>query len=139
MIYLQCTRIAINKPEEGDFSWYWLGNGIYSNREGKYSEKKYIWSNEELEDFRNEAPKDKVLNYIRKEKSELFKIKKKLFSGREYLVYNNECIDVWYLDEIERIDVLFEYNEVNMTLDEARKYLDVEEYAKMIKSLGLKD
>lgn len=137
MIYYQCTRVAINKPEEGNFDLYWLSEGIHSNQDGKYSKKKYVWSDEKLEDFSTEATKDKVLQYIRDGKAKFFKIKKKLFSGREYLVYNNECIDTWYLDKIERIDVLFKYKEVNMTLDEAKKYLDVEEYAKMVKGLGL--
>ena len=139
MIYYQCARVAINKPEEGSFNWYWLSDGIHSDREGKYSGKKYIWSDEELEDFRYKATKDEILEYIRSGKAKLFKIKKKLFSGKECLVYNNECVDTWCLDEIERIDVWLKYGEQNMTIDEARECLDVEEYAKMMKSLGLKE
>ena len=141
MIYYQCTRVAINRPEDENenFDWYWLSDGIHSNQEGKYSKKKYVWSDEKLEDFEYKTDKDKALQYIRDGKAKHFKIKKKLFSDREYLVYDNECIDTWYLDEIERIDVRFKYEEINMTLDEARGRLDVEEYAKMMKGLGLKD
>jgi hypothetical protein len=141
MIYLQCTRIAINRPEgeNEDFDWYWLSDGIHSSQEGKYSKKKYVWSDEELKSFECKATKDKVLQYIRDGKAKYFKIKKKLFSGREYLVYENECRNTWYLDEIERIDAWFKYGELNMAIDEVRERLDVEEYAKMMKGLGLND
>lgn len=140
MIYYQCARVAINKPEDEneDFTWYWLEEGITSDNE-RHNEKKYIWSDEKLENFQHEINIDDFLESIRKDKAKYFKIKKKLFGGREYLVCDNGCYKTWYLDEIKRMDVKFYYEEQHMTLDEAKKYLDVEEYAKMVKGLGLKE
>ena len=139
MIYYQCTRVAINRPEKGDFDWYWLEEGIHTDDEKRYSEKKYIWSDEKLENFQYELNIDCFLERVRRGQFEYFEIRKKLFSGREYLVFNGFTYKIWYLDEIERIDVKYYYLEQSMVLDKARECLDVEEYAKMIKSLGLKD
>lgn len=138
MIYYQCTRVAINKPEEGDFNWYWLEEGIHADDE-RYSEKKYIWSDEKLENFQCKLKIDCFLKRVREGQFEYFEIRKKLFSGREYLVFNGfHTYEIWYLDEIERIDVKYYYSEQSMVLDKARERLDVEEYAKMMKRLGLK-
>ena len=140
MIYYQCTRVAINRPEKGDFDWYWLEEGIHTDDEKRYSEKKYIWSDEKLENFQYELNIDCFLERVRRGQFEYFKIRKRLFSGREYLVFNGfHTYEIWYLDEIKRMDVKFYYEEQHITLDEAKSRLDVEEYAKMIKSLGLKD
>lgn len=141
MIYYQKTMVTINMPEEGEFRWYWISDGIRTKKEDKHSEKQYVWSDEELESFRCPVDKDDFLEKVRAGKFEFFSIKKKLFSGREYLEHNlyGSEYETWYLDEIDRVDVKFCYYKEQMTLDKARNYLDVEEYAKMVKSLGLKE
>jgi hypothetical protein len=132
--------VAINKPEDEDFYWYFLNKGISSKNEDKYSDKEYIWSDEKLESFECEADIDKFLENVRNGKAKYFKIKKGLFSRREKLVYDNywDEHESWYIDDIKRVDVWFSYTKEDMTMSEAEERLDVEEYAKMMKSLGLK-
>ena len=143
MIYLQNTRVAINRPEDEnkDFDWYFLNNGIATEKEGKYSDKTYVWSDEKLEDFEYETDIDGFLENVRKGKAKYFKIEKGLFSKRERLIFDNDWneYESWYVEDIKRVDVLFKYTKTDMTMSEAEDVLDVEEYAKMVKSLGLKD
>lgn len=132
--------VAINRPEDNDFYWYFFNNGIRSNKEGKYSNKKYIWSDEKLENFEREVDIDRFLENVRNGKAKYFKIERGLFSRREKLVYDNywDEHESWYIEDIKRMDAWFSYTKEDMTVDGARKCLDVEEYAKMVKSLGLK-
>ena len=142
MIYYQKTMVAINRPEDENekFTWYWLCSGIRSGIKDKFSKKEYIWSDEELEDFEGDTTVDKILNFIRNDKAEYFKIGERgLFNKRKVLVHNKtDEYESWNLEDIKRVNIMFCYVKQSMTVDEARQKLDVEEYAKMIKSLGLK-
>ena len=140
MIYYQKTMVAINKPEDKSFYWHFLDDGIRSKKEDKHSDKEYVWSDEKLEDFKYEIDDiDAFLENVRKGKFKYFRIEKGLFNKRERLVFDNDWnkYESWYVEDIKRVDAWFSYTKTNMTMSEAERALDVEEYAKMIKSLGL--
>ena len=135
MIYLQKTWAVINDENIK----YLISYGILL--EDIYNEKKYVWLDEEPTTKKMELNSEKFAEYIKRNDFDYWKIKKRLFKDKEYLEWNNhwDDRDTWDLDKIEKVTIKFEWKEQNMTIGEAEDVLDVEEYAKMIKSLGLKD
>lgn len=135
MIYLQKTWAVINDER----TKYLISYGIL--KEDIYNEKKYIWSDEKPTTENVEFSGERFAEYIKRNDFDNWKVKKRLFKDKEYLEWNNhwDDRDTWDLDKIEKVTIKFEWKEQNMTIGEAEDTLDVEEYAKMIKSLGLKD
>ena len=135
MIYLQKTWAVINDENYR----YLISYGILKG--GIYSKKEYIWSDEKPATENMEISGEEFAEYIKRNDFDNWKVKKRLFKDKEYLEWNNhwDDRDTWDLDKIEKVTIKFEWKEQNMTIGEAEDALDVEEYAKMIKSLGLKD
>lgn len=134
MIYLQTTWAVIN---DGKYR-YRISYGILKG--GIYSKKKYIWSNEEPTTENIEISGEEFAEYIKRNDFDYWEVKKRLFKDKEYLEWNNhwDDRDTWDLDKIEKVTIKFEWKEQNMTIGEAEDILDVEEYVKMLKGLGLK-
>jgi hypothetical protein len=134
MIYLQKTWAVINDENIK----YLISNGIL--KQSIYNEKKYIWSDEEPTTENMEYSGKGFAEYIKRTNFKYWRVKKRLFKDKEYLEFDNhwDKRDTWDLDKIEKVTIKFEWTEENMTIGEAEERLDVEEYAKMIKSLGLK-
>jgi hypothetical protein len=133
MIYSQRTWAVVNDEDIR----YLISNGIL--KASIYSEKKYIWSDEELTTENMEFSGEGFAKYIKKTNFKYWKVKKKLFKGKEYLEFNDhwDTRNTWDLDKIEKVTVQFEWAKEDMTMGEAEERLDVEEYAKMMKGLGL--
>ena len=133
MIYLQETWAAINDENIK----YPISYGILKG--GIYNEKKYIWSDEKPTTENIEYSSERFAEYIKRNNFVNWRVKKRLFKNKEYLEWNNhwDTRDTWGLDKIEKVTIRFDWTPHNMTLDEAREHLDVEEYAKMVKSLRL--
>ena len=139
MIYKQVTYVAINKPEDGSFTWFPIKNGFIV-RGDNYDERTFIYTNEEKKTYVIEDVKvNNFLKYIRDDNSKYFKIKKRLFSRKEYLRYYNtsDGYTEWDLDSIEKIDLRMTYTEMDFTLDDAKKYLRASDYLKMLKDYGV--
>lgn len=135
MIYLQKTWAVIN----GENIMRLISYGILKG--DIYSDKKYIWADEKPTTENMGFSGEEFAEYIKRNDFNCWKVKKRLFKGKEYLEWNNHCDDrdTWDLDKIEKVTIKFEWKEQNMTIGEAEDTLDVEEYAKMLKGLGLKD
>lgn len=135
MIYLQRTWAVINDENIK----YLISYGIL--KQGIYDEKKYIWSDEKPTTESIGFSGRRFADYIKKNDFDYWKVKKRLFKDKEYLKWNNhwDTRDIWDLDKIEKVTIKFEWTEENMSMSEAKDTLDVEEYAKMIKGLGLKE
>lgn len=133
MIYLQRTWAVIN---DGNIK-YPISYGILL--EDIYNEKKYVWLDEEPTTKSIELNNKEFSEYIRGNDFDWWKIKKRLFKDKEYLEWNNhwDKASTWDLDKIEKVTVKFEWTKQNMTVGEAENVLDIEEYAKMLKGLGL--
>ena len=133
MIYSQKTWAVINDEHVK----YLISYGIL--KDGIYNEKKYIWSDEKPTTESIEFSGRRFAEYIKRNDFDYWKVKKRLFKDKEYLEFSNDwdTRDTWDLDKIEKVTIKFEWKEENMTIGEAENILDVEEYAKMIKSLGL--
>ena len=133
MIYLQRTWAVINDENIK----YLISYGILL--EDIYNEKKYVWLDEEPTTKKMELNSEKFAEYIKRNDFDNWKVKKRLFKDKEYLEWNNhwDDRDTWDLDKIEKVTIKFEWKEQNMTIGEAENELDIEEYAKMIKRLGL--
>lgn len=134
MIYLQRTWAVINDENIK----YLISYGILLG--DIYSEKKYVWLDEKPTTKNMELNSEKFVEYIKRNDFNYWKIKKRLFRDKEYLEWDNhwDDRDTWDLDKIEKVTIKFEWKEQNMTIGEAEDVLDVEEYAKMLKGLGLK-
>lgn len=134
MIYLQKTWAVINDER----TKYLISYGILKG--GIYSKKEYIWSDEKPATENMEFSGEEFAEYIKRNDFDNWKVKKRLFKDKEYLEWNNhwDDRDTWDLDKIEKVTIKFEWKEQNMTIGEAEDTLDVEEYAKMLKGLGLK-
>lgn len=134
MIYLQKTWAVINDER----TKYLISYGILKG--GIYNEKKYIWSDKKPTTENIELSSKGFAEYIKRNDFDCWKVKKRLFKDKEYLEWNNhwDTRSTWDLDKIEKVTIKFEWLKKNMTISEAEDVLDVEEYAKMIKGLGLK-
>ena len=135
MIYKQTTYVAINKPDDGDFVWYPVKNGFVISGEN-YDERTFMYSKEKKETYKVEDVKvNNFLDYIRCNNSPYFKIKKRLFSRKEYLRYyqTNDGYKEWNLDSIERVDFKLEYKEMDFTLNEAKTHLRASDYLEMLR------
>ena len=134
MIYLQRTWAVVNDENMK----YLISCGILKS--DIYSEKKYIWSDEELATEDMEFSSKGFAEYIKRTDFKYWKVKKRLFKDKEYLEFDNhwDVRETWDLDKIEKVTVKFEWTKEDMTIGEAEETLDVEEYAKMMKGLGLK-
>ncbi len=134
MIYLQKTWAVINDESIK----YPISYGILL--EDIYSKKKYVWLDEEPTTKNMELNSEKFAEYIKRNDFDCWKIKKRLFKDKEYLEWDNHWDEraTWDLDKIEKVTIKFEWTEQNMTIGKAEDVLDVEEYAKMLKGLGLK-
>ena len=135
MIYKQTTYVAINKPDDGDFVWYPVKSGFVISGE-TYDERAFIYSREKKETYEvGDIKVGNFLDYIRDDNSPYFKIKKRLFSRKEYLRYYNtsDKYTEWNLDSIERVDFKMKYEEMKFTLDEAKKYLEASDYLEMLR------
>ena len=135
MIYLQRTWAVVNDEDIR----YLISYGILKS--GVYSEKKYIWSDEEPNVESMEFSGEGFAEYIKRNNFKYWKVKKRLFKDKEYLEFDDgwDTRDTWDLDKIEKVTVKFEWKKKDMTMGEAEERLDVEEYAKMMKGLGLKN
>lgn len=135
MIYKQVTWAVINDENIK----YPISYGILKT--GIYSEKKYIWSDEKLTAESMEFSGKGFAEYIKRNNFKYWKVKKRLFKDKEYLEFNDhwDTRDTWDLDKIEKVTVQFEWEKEDMTMGEAEERLDVEEYAKMMKGLGLNE
>ena len=134
MIYLQRTWAVINDENIK----YPISYGILKS--GIYNEKKYIWSDEKPTTESIEFSGRRFAEYIKRNDFDYWKVKKRLFKDKEYLEFDNhwDTRDTWDLDKIEKVTIKFEWTKKDMTIGEAEDILDVEEYAKMMKGLGLK-
>ena len=133
MIYLQSTWAVVNDENIK----YPISYGILKG--SIYSEKKYIWSDEKPTTEDMEFSGDGFAEYIKRNDFSFWKVKKRLFKGKEYLEFDNHWDErnTWDLDKIEKVTIRFEWKKKDMTIGEAEGVLDVEEYAKMLKGLGL--
>lgn len=133
MIYLQRTWAVINDENIK----YLISYGILL--EDIYNEKKYVWLDEEPTTKNMELNSEKFAEYIKRNDFDYWKVKKRLFKDKEYLEWNNhwDKASTWDLDKIDKVTVKFEWTKKNMTVGEAENVLDIEEYAKMLKGLGL--
>ena len=134
MIYLQKTWAVINDENYR----YPISYGIL--KEGLYSKKKYVWLDEKPTTEDIEYNGEDFAEHIKRNNFDCWRVRKRLFRDKEYLEWNNhwDTRSTWDLDKIKKVTIKFEWTKKNMTIGEAEDVLDVEEYAKMIKGLGLK-
>ena len=135
MIYLQRTWAVVNDEDIR----YLISYGIL--KMSVYSKKKYVWLDEKPTTETMEFSGKGFAEYIKRNDFVWWKVRKKLFKDKEYLEFDNgwDTRNTWDLDKIEKVTVQFEWKKEDMTMGEAEERLDVEEYAKMMKGLGLNE
>jgi len=135
MIYLQRTWAVVNDEDIR----YLISYGIL--KMSVYSKKKYVWLDEKPTTETIEFSGKGFAKYIKRNDFVWWKVRKKLFKDKEYLEFDNgwDTRNTWDLDKIEKVTVQFEWKKEDMTMGEAEERLDVEEYAKMMKGLGLNE
>jgi len=135
MIYLQRTWAVVNNEDIR----YLISYGIL--KMSVYSKKKYVWLDEKPTTETMEFSGKGFAEYIKRNDFVWWKVRKKLFKDKEYLEFDNgwDTRNTWDLDKIEKVTVQFEWKKEDMTMGEAEERLDVEEYAKMMKGLGLNE
>ena len=132
MIYEQRTWFRFNDEE----TWY---SYAFDSWDDRSDEKRYAYlkDDEAVEEKRFEVDIESFVDAVKSGNTGFDYVPKFLFLKERIVWESWGTSRVWNVEDIKKIEGKVTQRKVNMTLGEAEKTLDVEEYFKMLRDNGV--